>query len=428
VLFISPCRRRHHWSGKPLAALHSVFPTVLFALLAASARAADDVVHSETVVVDMTVSSAASGGVVPPKWLERGGFYPRIVSSGKVAAALVVAADGSVSDVKIVDSSGREIFDSSFMEYLRHQRFVPGSREGKPVAVRIKATGIADGINSWVAVAISLFSKELSDCMAPAPEISISACTALIAGGHDYALQRIFRARAYVAIDRDDDALDDLAAAELLNAHGGEISRLRGFVYEKRGDYQKAIDNYGDAMDMKASALALMDRGLAYEMLGRVDLAAADFKSAVGMAPDCGKPDCKPGGDAQIAMLDARIAQNPDDIAAFANRCVQRSISGHQLSMGLFDCNHVQARMAGEPNTLEARGLIFLRTGQFADAIQDFNAALAGEPKRATSLYLRGIAKFNSGDAAAGHADFIAARNINSAVAASMAFNGIIPG
>jgi Flp pilus assembly protein TadD len=95
--------------------------------------------------------------------------------------------------------------------------------------------------------------------------------------------------------------------------------------------------------------------------------------------------------------------------------------------MALADCNHVLDRLPNEPNVLEARGLAFLRMGQFTDAIEDFDGALTAQPKRTTSLYLRGIAKLHANDAAGGHADILAARSADPGIAVNLAFSGVLP-
>ena len=61
-------------------------------------------------------------------------------------------------------------------------------------------------------------------------------------------------------------------------------------------------------------------------------------------------------------------------------------------------------------------------------ALADYNAALALDPKHATSLYVRGIIKRKLGDTAGGNADIQAAGKINPEVAESYAPYGLTQG
>ena len=57
-------------------------------------------------------------------------------------------------------------------------------------------------------------------------------------------------------------------------------------------------------------------------------------------------------------------------------------------------------RFSLQPNdaaTLDSRGLIYLKMGQFDSAIQDYNSALRIEPKMASALYGRGLARLKKG-------------------------------
>jgi hypothetical protein len=65
--------------------------------------------------------------------------------------------------------------------------------------------------------------------------------------------------------------------------------------------------------------------------------------------------------------------------------------------------------------------------GKYADAIADDTAALASMPKLAPSLYIRGLAKNKSGDAAGGDADIAAAKAIDPKIADTYTGYGVTP-
>ena len=63
--------------------------------------------------------------------------------------------------------------------------------------------------------------------------------------------------------------------------------------------------------------------------------------------------------------------------------------------------------------------------GRFADAIADYDAALAIEPKKADSLYGRGLAKLKQDDVAGGDADVAAAKAIRPGIVAEFVRYGV---
>ena len=53
--------------------------------------------------------------------------------------------------------------------------------------------------------------------------------------------------------------------------------------------------------------------------------------------------------------------------------------------------------------TFDSRGLVYLKMGQFDLAISDYSSALRIEPKMASALYGRGLARIKKGDTAGGN-------------------------
>ena len=66
--------------------------------------------------------------------------------------------------------------------------------------------------------------------------------------------------------------------------------------------------------------------------------------------------------------------------------------------------------------THDSRGLAYLKMGQPDAAINDFNSALRVDPKLASALYGRGLARLKNGDKAGGDADISAARTIQAGI------------
>jgi hypothetical protein len=63
--------------------------------------------------------------------------------------------------------------------------------------------------------------------------------------------------------------------------------------------------------------------------------------------------------------------------------------------------------------------------GQWGSAIDDYNEALQFNPKLASSLYGRGLAKLKKGDTTGGDADIAAAKAIEANIAADFARYGV---
>jgi tetratricopeptide (TPR) repeat protein len=76
-------------------------------------------------------------------------------------------------------------------------------------------------------------------------------------------------------------------------------------------------------------------------------------------------------------------------------------------------------------NALHTRGFVNLKIGQPNGAIADYDAALRINPRQASSLYGRGIAKIRGGDVAIGERDISAAKALQSNIADEFATLGI---
>jgi Flp pilus assembly protein TadD len=69
--------------------------------------------------------------------------------------------------------------------------------------------------------------------------------------------------------------------------------------------------------------------------------------------------------------------------------------------------------------------LTFLKLGQWASAITDYNAALRLDPKLPSALYGRGFARLKTGDRAGSDADIAAAEAVELNIAGKFARYGL---
>jgi tetratricopeptide (TPR) repeat protein len=75
--------------------------------------------------------------------------------------------------------------------------------------------------------------------------------------------------------------------------------------------------------------------------------------------------------------------------------------------------------------TFDSRGLIYLKMGQWDSAIDDYSSALGVDPRLASSLYGRGLARLNKGDTSDGNADIAEAKAIEANIVQDFARYGV---
>ncbi len=232
--------------------------------------------------------------------------------------------------------------------------------------------------------------------------------------------------RASVRLTRADlaGALDDLdQAVRLAPAHVGYL-RQRAMVEARMGQPAKAIEDLDRLLKIDPRDVeGLVARaGIRYARDPKTDVRAdIDTASAAAAKPSDTRLDIAGLYDqigdyrAAVGQLDLWIAAHRDDSRrpiALNQRCWARALTGTQLDLALSDCNAALAGMPHNPAFLDSRGLVRLRLGQYAQAIADYDEALAANGKIAWSLYGRGIAKLRLGQKDAGEADLAKAREL----------------
>ena len=103
--------------------------------------------------------------------------------------------------------------------------------------------------------------------------------------------------------------------------------------------------------------------------------------------------------------------------------CWARAISD-QLEQALKDCNESLRLRPNDSNTIDSRGLVYLKLGQIDKAIADYEAVMKLDPKAASSLYALGMAK-NKKEAGSGDADLAAAKVLNAKIDETFAGYGV---
>jgi tetratricopeptide (TPR) repeat protein len=161
-----------------------------------------------------------------------------------------------------------------------------------------------------------------------------------------------------------------------------------------------AVESYTQAIGwMRNFADAYAARGDAYQALGQLDKANADF---------------------------AQLAQLPKDSQSALNgRCWIRALRGQPLDLALADCNEALKQVPDDWMAFDSRCLVHYRMGNYAAAMSDCSEVVKHRPKESGSLYIRGLAKLRSGDAEGGDADVAAAKDADDKVVAAYAVYGV---
>ncbi len=136
-------------------------------------------------------------------------------------------------------------------------------------------------------------------------------------------------------------------------------------------------------------------RSFAYAELGKLSLAIADLEQAttLGGPHDENRP------------------------AIYERLCFLRAVAGGPFDQALADCNRSLEMRPGDSLTLDSRGFVEFRMKNYAAVVTDESAAISGDEKRASSFYLRGLARLKTDDVVNGNADIAQAQVMNPKIA-----------
>jgi tetratricopeptide (TPR) repeat protein len=224
------------------------------------------------------------------------------------------------------------------------------------------------------------------------------------------------------------------AAIQACDLAIGEAYKNRGYAYDAKGDFDRAIADFTKAIEINPKdADAYKNRGYAYDAKGDFDRAIADFTKAIEINPKDADAynnrgsvyETKGDFDRAIADFMKAIEIDPKDADAYINRCWLRATANRDLTLAFADCDTGLRLAPNDANGLDSRAFLYLRLGRLDEAIADYDAALKTNPRLASSLYGRGLAKQKKGDQAGGDTDVAAARAIQADIADQYAKYGM---
>jgi len=212
------------------------------------------------------------------------------------------------------------------------------------------------------------------------------------------------RAKAYQRDGHPDLAAKDIDAALVIEPANHVLLTRRAQMRLTKGD--------------KAGALADTDAAAAATPKGSLDIV-----QVVQLYERMGK------ADRGLALLDPVVDLHRDDhnYPALLNaRSWNRALADTDLDRALRDINTAIRKSGGPPFMIDTRALVQLRRKDYAAAIADETAALGKMPKMSSALFIRGLARQASGDAAGSKADIAAARAISPRIDQYYAYFGLV--
>ena len=305
---------------------------------------------------------------------------------------------------------------------------------------RIKRAAIT---GSLLLATLAIFASAKAEEATCAPTGSdadiIAACTSVIdVNGQDerkLASAHAFRAGAFSRQRKFDAAITDYDAALRLQPHSAPIHLLRGLTFAEMSKHDDAVKDFTKSITIfPKSHTAHFRRGLSNAKLGNYQQAVIDYSTAIELDPDDSRPYAKRGvvqftrGKRDLAISDfsKAIERDPNDVESLNNRCFVRAVANVELDKALEDCETAM-KLKPQSGIHDSRGFVHLRLGKFREAIADFDAAVASNPRAADALFKRGVAKLRLGDATGGNDDLVAAKALNSQIAKEMASFGVQP-
>lgn len=250
----------------------------------------------------------------------------------------------------------------------------------------------------------------------------------------DYAL----RGQARLARGELANALSDLDAAIRLDPNSADDQLIRARILVAQKKPEAALDDLDKALtlDPKNLDALLLRARLRY---GKKDEAgaAADLAAAQKLAP-AGSMQSRAVASLYVAidqpanalpLLDAWIRAHGDDASlgsALNERCWARALANQALKDALHDCREAIKRDGDRANYLDSLGMVYLRMGNYAEAIEEYQQALAQSPHTAWSHYGLGLAELHNGQADAGNAELATARSLDKEIDTRAAKLGLV--
>ena len=247
-------------------------------------------------------------------------------------------------------------------------------------------------------------------------------------------LALIRRGEAFSQLGETGRGLADLDRAVALAPGSSQAYFQRGLIHARRNETATALADYNAALERNPRSIeALTSRAAIYSIDRKLDLAIRDLDAAIAI--DRNNPVAffnrgyarfaKAEYAQAIADYTSAIELEQNFGLAYNNRGLARAIAGQDLRLALADGDMALKLMPVNLDVRDTRGFIFLKLGDPALALNEYENALQIDPNRATALFGRGMARIRTGDVKGGEGDQAAARTLNPEVDEQFAAYGL---
>jgi tetratricopeptide (TPR) repeat protein len=249
-------------------------------------------------------------------------------------------------------------------------------------------------------------------------EKAIHYCSAAIASGQltPYELVHSLNIRgwAYYRSGDYDRAIQDYNQAIDLKPDYSYAFNNRGLAYSAKHDYGRAIQDYDEAIHLKPDyALALNNRGFAYSGKGDSEQAIRNFDQAITLRGDSadtfynrGRVYAGQGNfDRAIKDYSQAIRLKPDYLDAFKERS-EAFMYKHEYEKALRDISSAIELQPRDAEAISSRDSLYYQQGDYKTAIRDFDTAIQLKPENTFTFWLRAAAYYDSGDYVAAIRDY----------------------
>jgi tetratricopeptide (TPR) repeat protein len=240
--------------------------------------------------------------------------------------------------------------------------------------------------------------ENVNKCMSADPDTRIAGCTALIQINQDTTenLSIVYnnRGNAYNRKGDHDRAIQDFSEAIRLSPNYGYY-RSRGIEYVEMGDYDRAIQDLTEALRLNSKdTFAYESRGDAYNYKRDYDRAIQDFNEALRLDQNYERAyygrgqayNSKDDYDRAIQDFDEAIRLNPKDVSAYYTRGLAYRIKG-DYDRSIQDSSeaiHLNPKFA---NAYSSRGLAYFLQSNLTGAVGDFEDTISAAPSSRAAVF-----------------------------------------
>jgi tetratricopeptide (TPR) repeat protein len=215
-----------------------------------------------------------------------------------------------------------------------------------------------------------------------------------------------WRARAHYMLDDDANIIMQYSQ-KAIDSDGNYYMAfyVRGFAWDEKSEYDKAIADYTKAIELKPDDGSIYNnRGISWKSKGEYDKAIADYTKAIELKPSYAGAYSNRGiswknkneYDKAIADYTKAIELRPGYAAAYLNRGLVWS-DKDEYEKALQDYTKAIELKPDYVIAYNNRGTVLNHKAEYDKAIVDFMKAIELKPDYANAYYNMGIAKRNVG-------------------------------